>query len=146
MIDKFDAFILDAIRSVLSPDSIPPDFKLDSDKGINEQLSGFGVRLEDLKGKLYFHNLGDLMDRGPYGVKVFRRSKELIDAGISDFIIGNHDLWESLNLWAFHLPWYHGYNFYGYSDSYDQKNPDLSVTKLVNDYRPLQPETNQPFW
>jgi hypothetical protein len=115
-IDKFDALILDAIRSVV-PEWYPLPAELNPDKTLSEQ----GIDLRALRGKIFFQNLGDFMDRGPYGVKIYNRSKELIDAKLSDFVVGNHDLWEFLHLQGFHLPWYPGYNLYGYKDSYDAK-------------------------
>ena len=144
-IDKFDALIVDAIRSVLPDGKLPPGFKLNSDKPLEEQLSFYEVDLQNnFDGRLYFHNLGDLMDRGPYGVKVFRRSLELINAGLSDFVIGNHDFWEFMNLQAFHLPWYQNYNFYDYTDSYNaQYGP---VEKLVEQYHQDEPATRTKTW
>ncbi len=121
-IDKFDVLLVDAIRQV--ENRIPDGFVLDPDKTMNEQFAPFGFQLEDLKDRIFFHNLGDLMDRGPYGVKVYWRSKELLEAGISDFVMGNHDLWMLMNLMAYHLPWGPHFDFKAgtdteYSDKYD---------------------------
>ncbi len=119
---------------------------MNPDQLLADQLAAYGVTLEELREKIFFHNGGDLMDRGPYGVKVFRRSRELIRAGLSSFVVGNHDIWEALNLWGTHLPWYDNFNFYGYSDSYDQENPALRVEKLVEHYHQTKPETRTKSW
>jgi len=145
-IDKFDALILDSIRSVLPAGTIPNEFELNPDKSLADQLALFNVTLENLRDLLFVNNIGDLMDRGPFGVKVFRRSRELIRAGLSFFVAGNHDLWEALNLWGIHLPWYEGFNFYSYSDSYDQADPDLEVNHLLKKYHQLVPQTRTKSW
>lgn len=145
-IDKFDALIVDSIRAAdprlpAAFKLIPPSLEGSAETSLEAQLRPHGISLTDLRGKLYFHNLGDLMDRGPYGVRVYQRSKELIQAGLSDFVIGNHDLWEFMNLQAFHLPWYEGYNFYGYSDRYDKSYGQIQ--DLVKRYHQESPETRE---
>ncbi len=134
-IDRFDALIVDAINQVL-PGQLPADFKLNPSKALQDQLAVHGVTFDDLRRKIYLHNLGDLMDRGPYGVKVFHRSAELIDAGLSDFIPGNHDLWMFMNLQGFHLPFYEGYNFYG----------DREAEAIADRYRKEIPEAKAKTW
>lgn len=145
-IDKFDALLLDAIRSVLPSNTLPENFSLNPDKTLAEQLAAQGVSIENLKDEIFFHNLGDLMDRGPFGVKVYRRSDELIRLGFSDFIVGNHCLWMALNLWGIHLPWYEGYNFYGYSDEYDKSNKYPKVDNLLRDKHRNMEETKTKDW
>ncbi|MHB9155162.1 MAG: metallophosphoesterase, partial [Endomicrobiales bacterium] len=53
--------------------------------------------------------LGDLLDRGPEGMKVIRLVQELVDSGIGQYVTGNHDLFAFMNLLGLHLPWYSGY-------------------------------------
>ena len=84
-------------------------------QSIREQLRAQGVDLEKIKLKLYL--LGDLLDRGPNGIKVFKATRELVDAGVGRYVTGNHDLWAFLNLMGFHLPVYKGYNLYGHKGS-----------------------------
>lgn len=144
-IDKFDALLVDSIRQAL-PGVLPADFKLDPDRPLEEQLSEAGIGMDDLHGKVYFHNLGDLMDRGAYGIKVFRRSMQLIKAGLADFVIGNHDLWPMMNLWGMHLPWYDGFNFYDYSDDYDKGNNEMKIDRLVRAYHKRDPQTRTKSW
>lgn len=144
-IDKFDSLILEAIKSVLPLNTFPEGFKLDANKSLSEQLALYGINLsDDFDGKLYFHNLGDFMDRGQYGIKIFRRSLELINVGLSDFVIGNHDFWEFMNLQGFHLPWYANYNFYGYSDAYDSQHGNVAT--LVESSHKENPETRTKSW
>lgn len=144
-IEKFDALLLDAVRQALPNNKIPADFTLNSDQQLLDQLAPFGIRLpEDLQGKIFIHNLGDLMDRGEYGVKVYQRSKELIDLGLSDFIIGNHCFWAALNLQGFHLPSYEGYNLYHYKDGYESRFGD--VQELLKTHHKTDPQTLSRFW
>ena len=120
------------------------EFKLDPDKTLDEQLVPLGVSLEGLKGKIFFHNLGDFKDRGPYGIKILNRSRELIDAGLSDFIVGNHDLWTMMNLLGLHIPWYRGFQFYGYKDSYDAEHGNIA--DVVARYHDSNPGTLDRTW
>ena len=118
-IEKYDALLLHALRSVPAGQSIPADTVLATDKTLAEQLSAYALRLDDFRGQIFFHNNGDLIDRGPRGLTVFKRTKELIEAGLMDFVIGNHDFWMFLNLQGLHLPYYDNFRFYGYRDDYD---------------------------
>lgn len=147
-IEKFDEFILDAMRSVLPPDKqIPEGFKLDPKKRLEDQLAYFGISLaDDFDGKLYFMNLGDFMDRGKYGLKVFFRAFDLIRAGLSDYVIGNHDKLVLDNLEGSHLPWYENYNFYGYTDEFDALENGGNVEALVREAHKSQPETRTKSW
>lgn len=120
------------------------EFKLNPDKTLDEQLVPHGVSLEGLKGKIFFHNLGDFKDRGPYGIKILNRSRELIDAGLSDFIVGNHDLWTMMNLLGIHIPWYRGFQFYGYRDSYDAEHGNIA--DVVAAQHDSNPETLTRTW
>ncbi|MFB0936106.1 MAG: hypothetical protein QMB52_10055 [Propionivibrio sp.] len=118
-IDKFDALLLHALRSVSDSDGLAKIPVLDPDRSLAEQLAGHGVRLDDFRGRIFFHNGGDLVDRGPRGLAILKRTQELMAAGLMDFVIGNHDLWMFLNLQGVHLPSYPNFNFYGYRDTYD---------------------------
>jgi hypothetical protein len=140
-IDKFDALLLDIFKSAPAGKNISLD-KLDPNKSLAEQ----GIHLQDFVGELFVHDLGDFMDRGPFGVKVFYRSKELIDAGLSDFVIGNHDQWMFMNLIGLHLPYYDNFEFYGYKDSYDSKRGGGDVRFLLTQKHAEDPETRKPMW
>lgn len=156
-IDRFNALILDSILQTF--DDRNPLRGLEGNQeqkvrdeliavleqeGTAELLSYLGISVEEAQEKIRFHNLGDLMDRGEYGVKVYRRSKELIELGLSDFIIGNHDLWEFLNLQGYHLPFYEGFNFYGYTDAYDETLGN--VRDLVRAAQESDPDTRSASW
>ncbi|MDE2028710.1 MAG: metallophosphoesterase, partial [Candidatus Omnitrophica bacterium] len=145
-IDKFDKLIVDILRQVPAGAKIPEGFVLDPDKTLAEQLAPLGINLADFKGQLFIHNLGDFMDRGPYGVKVFFRSKELIDSGLSDFVIGNHDQWMFMNLIGLHLPYYDNFEFYGYKDSYDAKKGGGDVRFLLAQKHKEDPDTRLRSW
>ncbi|MFC1808920.1 hypothetical protein ACFL3D_02205, partial [Candidatus Omnitrophota bacterium] len=82
---------------------------------INDQLLRQGIDIQELG--LTFYLLGDLLDRGKYGVKCFHAAKELVNLGVAKYVTGNHDFWAFLNLEGFHLPVYSGYNFYGHEKS-----------------------------
>ncbi len=118
-IDKFDALVLDALRRTPAGKSISTHFNFSPDVPYERQLNAIGKSLNDFKGEIFFHNLGDLLDRGPNGLQVFEHSEELINFGLSDFVMGNHDLWAYMNLKGLHLPWYETFNFYGYIDEFD---------------------------
>ena len=85
------------------------------EKSIQKQLKEQNVDIQKID--LNIHLLGDLLDRGPYGIKCFKVAEELVNLGIAKLITGNHDLWAFLNLLDFHLPVYNGYNFYGHKES-----------------------------
>ena len=142
---KFGALILDSIRQAL-PGRLPKDFKLNPYKNLEEQLLTAGITPQELKGKIHFANIGDLMDRGPFGIKVYRWSKELIEAGLADFIPGNHDQYVMLNLWGVHLPWYDQFEFYGYKDEYDAQYGN--VADLVKKHHALEntPWQHKIYW
>jgi hypothetical protein len=142
-IDKFDALIVDALRSVF-PTRVPTTFTLDPDAPLNEQLLTLGLRSADILDHLYFQNLGDLMDRGPSGIKVYRRARQLIKMGLSDFVIGNHDLWMFMSLRGIHLPSYKNFNFHGYRDEYDRHHG--KVDELVATAQETQIEPKRPRW
>lgn len=147
-IDKYDALLVDAIKSVLPQGRLPESFQLDPDKGLQEQLQKYGVTLDYLRDKLFVHNLGDFMDRGPFGIKVFNRSVELIRAKISDFVMGNHDFWMWMNLMAKHLPWYEGYNHHDYSDSYDASHGTVQdlTSKWLKENKELSDQDKKIWW
>jgi|GEM_PF-6491190 len=86
--------------------------KLDPAVPIEQQMNSQGLSLKTMKGAIYFN--GDLLDRGPEGIKCFLMVKELVEVAPDrvQYNSGNHDLWAFLNLMGFHLPWYEGYNFY----------------------------------
>ena len=145
-IDKFDKLLVDAFRSVDAGKNVPADFILDPDQPIAKQFKKLGIKLADFKGQLLFENLGDFMDRGPFGVKVFYRSKQLINAGLSDFVIGNHDQWMFMNLIGLHLPYYDNFEFYGYKDSYDTQKGGGDVRFLLRQKHLENPETRKAGW
>ena len=120
-LDKFDALLLDALCSVPAGRALAPVAAFDQARPLAEQLAAHGVALADFRGQIFFHNAGDLVDRGPHGLALFKRTRELIAAGLMDFVIGNHDFWMLLNLQGFHLPFYDGYRLYGYQDGYDSR-------------------------
>lgn len=157
-IDKFDKYILDAMRRA-RPDKNIPEFTFnraeaernpkkkfwDIERSLESQLAPYGVNVkEDFAGYLFTEDLGDPMDRGPRGIRVFERSMELYDAGLSEIVLGNHDYYVMFNLWGFHLPWYEGYNTYAYRDSYDAEY--RTVNKLLEHHRKVSPETQTPEW
>lgn len=145
-IKRFDQLILDAIRQAVPDNQIPENFAIDPVLSLDEQLTPYGITLESLKGKIFFHNIGDFMDRGPFGIRVFRRSRELVAAGISDFIAGNHDLLVLKSVMGFHLPFYEGFQFYGYSDDYDGSHG--TVQELVKKFHETNPSEalNKLWW
>lgn len=135
-IDKFDALLLDAARRASPPGSMLP-VKLDPNKSLADQ----GIHAVALLGKLQLQNQGDLMDRGPFGLKVTRRSRELVEmGGLSTFVMGNHDLWAMLGLMGFQYPFYEGYNFHGYRDE------DGDVAEFVGQQRASDGELSSPSW
>lgn len=131
-IGKMDEMILDRMKEYLSLNApeklkyLPEKLEVFNPRAVSsktgflrsgyvsiaEQL-GAGLTLEDFKGGLIFENIGDLMDRGPHGIKVSWRTMELFNAGLSTFIPGNHDIMFMLSMMGYHLPYYRGYNFYG---------------------------------
>ncbi|MDD5020581.1 MAG: metallophosphoesterase [Endomicrobiaceae bacterium] len=54
------------------------------------------------KSTLYI--LGDILDRGPKQVETFMFVKKLAESGRVKYVIGNHDLFASMNLFGMHLP------------------------------------------
>ncbi len=145
-IDKFDFLLLDMFRSVPAGQKIPANFVLDPNKTIDEQFNQFEIKLSDFRKQLFIHNLGDFVDRGPFGIKVLLRSKELIEANISDFIIGNHDQWMFMNLIGMHLPFYDGFEFYGYKDSYGAQKGGGDVRFLLQQLHKDKPDTRKLSW
>lgn len=142
-LDKFDALLLDALRSVSAGRALATVAAFDPARSLAEQLAAHGVALADFRGQIFFHNAGDLVDRGPHGLALFKRSRELIDAGLMDLVIGNHDFWMLLNLQGFHLPFYDGYRLYDYRDAYDSRDGRVDAV-LANHQR--QGEAGSPQW
>lgn len=143
-IDKFDALILHALRSTKVGKKIPAGFRFKPDEKYEVQLQSIGLSLANFKRQIFFHNLGDFMDRGPYGIRIFEHSVELIEAELSDFVIGNHDHWMFMNLLGFHLPWYDRFNFYGYKDRYDASHGNIE--DLLTLYRNQNSKLLSPNW
>ncbi len=137
-IDRFDALTLDAMKSVFPNRPFPTVLR--GNIPIASQLQSYGISLSDFKGKLFFKNLGDLMDRGDAGVQVFRHVKELVLAGLSSCVTGNHDVMEMLGAAGYHLPFYEGYETYGYRDRWG------AVAELVAEHRAHEPEPHQAKW
>ena len=142
-LDKFDALLLDALRSVPAGRALATVAAFDQARPLAEQLAAHGVALADFRGQIFFHNAGDLVDRGPHGLALFKRTRELIDAGLMDFVIGNHDFWMLLNLQGFHLPFYDGYRLYGYQDGYDSRYGRVDA---VLARQRQQGEASSPQW
>jgi hypothetical protein len=143
-LDRLDALLLHALRSVPAGARLGTIERFDSETALAPQLDANGVRLADFRGQLFFHNLGDLIDRGPRGVAVYRRTRELTDAKLADFIIGNHDFWMFMNLQGLHLPFYAGFNFYGYGDEFDARYG--RVEQVVASRRDTMAEASQADW
>lgn len=115
-IDLFLRYIADAV-SQKTGKKIKLDHKMFPQQSIKEQLEAQDVDIA--KAGLEFYLLGDLLDRGSYGIKCFRAAEELINLGIAKYVTGNHDLWAFLNVMGYHLPIYEGYNFYDHFESED---------------------------
>lgn len=48
--------------------------------------------------------LGDILDRGPKQIETFMFIKRLSETGRVKYVLGNHDLFASMNLFGMHLP------------------------------------------
>ncbi len=112
----FVDYIADAISQKINK-KVTLDYRKLPAVSIDEQLKSQDVDIT--KVNVTFYLLGDLLDRGKYGVKCFFAAKELIELGVARYVTGNHDLWAFLNLMGYHLPVYSGYNFYGHKESQD---------------------------
>ena len=143
-LDRFDALILHALRTVPAGQGLSGLKQLAGDQALATQLGALGVKLADFRGQIFFHNLGDLVDRGPHGLAVYRRTRELMEAGLMDFVIGNHDFWMFMNLQGVHLPTYAGFRFYGYSDDFDARHG--KIEDIVADRRLADPEVRTTNW
>lgn len=113
-IELFLKYIADAI-SVKIGKQVKLEHKNFPQESIKEQLNAQGVDIAN--ASIEFYLLGDLLDRGSYGIKCFRAAEELINLGVAKYITGNHDLWTFLNVMGYHLPVYTGYDFYGHVES-----------------------------
>ena len=143
-LDRFDALLLHALRSVPAGLGLAGLQGFDPEQPLAPQLAERGTPLESFRGQIYFHNLGDLVDRGPRGLAVYRRTRELMDAGLMDFVIGNHDFWMFMNLQGLHLPSYPGFHFYAYRDEFDARYG--RVEDVVAAQRKATAEANVPDW
>ncbi|MBU2266278.1 MAG: metallophosphoesterase, partial [Candidatus Omnitrophica bacterium] len=119
-IERFTALLSDALHQLCG-------FKgqLKSGLSIEEQLKAQGLSLKTMRGAIYLN--GDILDRGPYGIKSFNIVKELLETAPDRvfYVSGNHDFWTFGNLLGMHLPWYKGFNFYG----------DKEAEALIAQYR-----------
>ncbi|MFH1876885.1 MAG: metallophosphoesterase, partial [Candidatus Omnitrophota bacterium] len=123
-IERFLALLSDALYQLSG-------FKgtLNTELSVEEQLQAQGLSLKTIKGALYLN--GDLLDRGPYGMKCFNTVKELLETAPDRvfYVSGNHDFWAFGNLLGIHLPWYQGFNFYG----------DKEAEGLIDAHRRTEP-------
>jgi len=59
----------------------------------------------NVKGnKSTIYILGDILDRGPKQIETFMFIKRLSETGRVKYVLGNHDLFASMNLFGMHLP------------------------------------------
>ncbi|TAM38111.1 hypothetical protein EPN54_04590, partial [bacterium] len=123
-------YIADAISQKINK-KITLDYKSLPDVSIDKQLKSQGVDITKLN--LTFYLLGDLLDRGKYGIKCFFAAKELVELGVARYVTGNHDLWAFLNLMGYHLPVYKGYNFYGHKESQDLVEKHWNDPEIAKD-------------
>ena len=142
--DRFDALLLHALRATPAGSPLTKLERFAPDQPLAPQLEAVGVRFADFRGQVFFHNLGDLVDRGPHGVGAYQRTRELMDAGLMDFVIGNHDFWMFMNLQGMHLPSYAGFRFYDYRDEFDERHG--RVEDVVNAQRQASVEAKVPDW
>ena len=142
--DRFDALLLHALRATPAGSPLAKLERFAPDQPLAPQLEAVGVRFADFRGQVFFHNLGDLVDRGPHGVGAYQRTRELMDAGLMDFVIGNHDFWMFMNLQGMHLPSYAGFRFYDYRDEFDERHG--RVEDVVNAQRQASVEAKVPDW
>ena len=136
VVDRLDeaerARIAEAVLKVLRADPLA---------SMLDAIASHGIDIDrEIRPRMQFQNLGDLVDRGPDGLKVIRRSIELVNAGLSSFVIGNHDLYMLMSLLGFHLPWYDEFEFYGYEDQYG------SLKTLIEEKHRDSPETKDKNW
>jgi hypothetical protein len=143
-LDRLDALLLTALRSVPAGANLAAIPAFDPDQALEAQLAARGAKLADFRGQLYVHNLGDLIDRGPRGIAVYRRTRELMDAGLMDFVIGNHDFWMFMNLQGLHLPFYAGFDFYDYRDEFDARHG--RIDEVVTAQRQAVADAGTPDW
>jgi hypothetical protein len=143
-LDRLDGLLLHALGSVPAGAPLNTLERFEPEAALAPQLEAKGVRLADFRGQIFFHNLGDLIDRGPRGVAVYRRTRELMDAKLADFVIGNHDFWMFMNLQGLHLPSYAGFDFYNYSDEFDGRYG--RVEQVVAAQREKIAEASQADW
>jgi phosphatidylserine/phosphatidylglycerophosphate/cardiolipin synthase-like enzyme len=134
-IETLDALLLDALRDT-APEGVKLPARLDHAVGLAEQ----GIRLEQWQGRVFFENLGDLLDKNPHGLMASSRVVELVEAGIAESIMGNHDLYAFMNLLGMHLPAYEGFAFYGYRDEYGD------VASLLAQQHRNAPDSRDPRW
>lgn len=109
--------------------------ELDPGKPIGVQLARQSVDLSVMNAALYID--GDILDRGPNGLKCFLMCRELKRLAPDKifFTDGNHDEMAKNNLKGAHLPWYKGYDFKG----------DKEAEKLIEQRRASNPEYFDSF-
>jgi len=116
-IDLFLNYIADII-SIETGKKITLDDSCFPQKPIRDQLSEQGVDIAELQRRDFrMYLLGDVSDKGRYGIKCSRAVEELKTLGLAEVVLGNHDLLELMDAMGFHLPIYKGYNLYGHEKS-----------------------------
>jgi|GEM_PF-6673619 len=128
--DRLVSLLSAAIGHPLSPDTVFEQIDM-----LAEELRQQGIRIVIN---------GDIPDRGPQVEKTFLLVKKLVDMGadvvfpaelsMTDYVPGNHDIYQVLNNLGLHLPWYEHYQgiddlYVGYGSYAHQ--PVASVRELL---------------
>ncbi|MFN0117080.1 MAG: metallophosphoesterase [Elusimicrobiota bacterium] len=120
-IERFDEIILNVMKSAQPDVKLSREAKLTPDQPLFKQLKKMGFETKRLKRKLLFHINGDLIHFGDNSLLVVERVQELVEEGLADFIVGNHELEFFLNFWKYHFPIEGRYSFDSYKDGYEQQ-------------------------
>lgn len=72
---------------------------------MQEEIENDILKKWNVKGnKSTLYILGDILDRGPKQIETFMFIKKLAESGRVRYVVGNHDLFASMNLFGMHLP------------------------------------------